>query len=99
QAMPGDWAGRFRPVGPADRARARQPVGPEVPPPPRPAAPDPKSEHAALVQDGRQAFAAGEYGRAAELFRQAIAAHPEPADADFLLAQAFLALGKYPDAV
>lgn len=87
-AMPGQVAGRFRPVSRADRERARRPVRPE-PPPPVP--PDPKSEHDALVLDGRRAFAAGEYGRAAELFRRA--------DTDFLLAQALLALGKYPDAV
>jgi hypothetical protein len=98
-AMPGAVASRFRPVGKADRDRARQPVRPERAPPPAVIPPDPKSEHAALVLDGRRAFAGGEYGRAAELFRRATDVQPEPADAEFLLAQSQFALGKYPEAV
>jgi thioredoxin-like negative regulator of GroEL len=52
-----------------------------------------------LVRAGRRAFAAGESGRAAEIFRLAIATAPEIGSAYFLLAQAQLALGKYHDAV
>jgi hypothetical protein len=94
--MPGELAGRFRPVGPPERNRARLPVLPVPMPPPPP--PDPKLEHAAFVQVARQAFSAGEYGRAVDLARQANSVFGEPADADFLLAQALFALGKYPEA-
>ncbi len=94
--LPGNVAGRFRPVEPIDRERARQPVRPELPPP---APQNPLAEQASLTKEGRQAFARGEYGRAAELFRRAIAVAPKLADAYFLLAQAQLAAGKYHDAV
>jgi hypothetical protein len=99
----GEPAGRFRPVGPQDRERARQPLLPELAPiAPRPApprVPNPLAEQAALVQAGRKAFTSGLYGRAAELFQQATAAAPALADAFFLLAQTQLALGKYQEAV
>jgi hypothetical protein len=97
----GEAAGRFRPVGPKERERAKEPIRAEVPPPPRPAPPpfDPMVEHGALLRAGRKAFATGEYGRAAELFHQATTTAPEAGSAYFLLAQAQIALGKYPDAV
>jgi hypothetical protein len=66
-------------------------------PGPRPAA-TPKAEHERLVQLGKDAFAAQQYGRAAERFRQALAADDQ-APAHFLLAQAEFTLGKYFDAV
>src|SRR6185312_13027018 len=44
-------------------------------------------------------FAAGEYGRAAQRFRQATSAAPREPFAHFLLAQALFVLGKYADAV
>jgi Tetratricopeptide repeat len=101
--MPGSKAGRFRPVGPQDRERAKLPVGVEPAPPVRPAAPplppDPRDEQADLLRFGRQAFATGAYGRAADLFRRAVAAVPESASPYFLLAQAQIALGKYAEAV
>jgi hypothetical protein len=98
--QPGQVAGRFRPVGPLDRERARDPIRAEAVPIPRPAprVPNPLAEHDELLQAGRRAFAAGEYGRAGELFRLAITTAPELASAYFLLAQVELALGKYPDA-
>jgi len=98
-AMPGAPAGKFRPVGQAERDRALRPVAPEPAPPPRPAPPDPRNELDSLVRDGKRAFAAGDYGRSAELFRQAIATGPEPFEAEFFLAQSLFALGKYSDAV
>jgi hypothetical protein len=98
RGMPGELAGRFRPVLPADRARARLPVRPELGPLPRPVPPDPKAERSALVRDGRGAFATAEYGRAAELLRSALAADPESSEAAFLLGQSLVALGKYADA-
>jgi len=71
---------------------------PELPRPPRPEA-DPRAESARLNALGKAAFAAGEYGRAAQRFRQAAHVNPNDARADFLLAQAEVALGKYDEAV
>jgi len=113
--LPGAVAGGFRPVRPQDRAQARQPVpaapkqpeapkekpkeaAPEMPRPPQPEA-DPKAESARLTVLGKDAFAAGEYGRAAQRFRQATRVDPTNARAQFLLAQAEVALGKYDQAV
>jgi hypothetical protein len=84
------------------------PVKPEPPPkPPEPALPpmppapekDPLAENDRLLKLGREAFAAREYGRAVQRFRQATRVAPQVAQAYFLLAQALLALGKYPEAV
>jgi tetratricopeptide (TPR) repeat protein len=61
--------------------------------------PDPRDEESTLVRKGRDAFAAGAYGRAAELFQRVIALAPVSPESYFLLAQAQLALGKYSDAV
>ena len=101
--LPGAPAGGFRPVLPDDRARALMPVPKEEPPPllPRLPAPqlDPKSENARQAKLGTQAFARQEYGRAAERFRQATIIAPAEAEAHFLLAQAYFAIGKYPEAV
>lgn len=93
--LPGQNTGVFRPIGPDERDRARQPVlpepEPEPQPPPKPA-PPPGTK---LIDQGRMAFAEGEYGRAADHFRRAVAA----ADADplprFLLVETLTALGKY----
>jgi Flp pilus assembly protein TadD len=69
-----------------------------LPLPPRPEA-DPQAEYARLIDFARNAFAAGEYGRAAHAFRQASNVVPKDPFAHFLLAQALFALGKYADAV
>jgi tetratricopeptide (TPR) repeat protein len=66
-------------------------------PGPRPAA-TAKAEYERLIQLGKDAFAAHQFGRAAERFCQAIAADDQ-APAYFLLAQAEITLGKYFDAV
>jgi hypothetical protein len=97
--MPGAPAGGFRPVREEERARARLPVAPAPPLPLPPPVPDPKTENARLATVGREAFAAGAYGRAAEFFRRATAAAPGEPLAYFFLAQAYFALGKYHDAV
>jgi tetratricopeptide (TPR) repeat protein len=79
------------PAKPPERKRPEPPkVVPEV---------DPLAESARHIKLGRQAFADGEYGRAAFRFRQAANVAPREPLAYFLLAQAQLALGKYRDAV
>jgi tetratricopeptide (TPR) repeat protein len=60
---------------------------------------DPREENARLVELGLLAFAAGEYGLAAQRFRQATQVEPRLVRAYFLQAQAEFALGKYRDAV
>jgi hypothetical protein len=120
--LPGREAGRFRPLEPDNRDRARRPVRPEPPPekppekpppeqpgpkePPRDGRaprlprgplpdPDPRVESARQVALGKEAFARGEYGRAAERFRQAIEVAPNEPPGYLLLGQAQLALGNY----
>jgi thioredoxin-like negative regulator of GroEL len=66
---------------------------------PPPAAEPSGPEDVRPLARGRQAFAAQEYGRAAQRFRQAVAAAPREALPHFLLAQALFALGKYGEAV
>jgi hypothetical protein len=61
--------------------------------------PDPVKEAARLVKLGRVAFAAGEYGKAAEQFERATIASPKLAVPHFLKAQAAFAAGRYSDAV
>jgi hypothetical protein len=92
----GQPAGRFRPVGPVDRDRARmaQPIAARPAPPPE----NPQVAYDRLMRDGIKAFGMGEYGRAMELFKKATATLPDDADAYFALAQAWIALGKYADA-
>src|SRR5262249_39934242 len=51
------------------------------------------------VKLGKDAFKAGEYGRAAERFRQAVTAAADRPMPHFLLAQAEFALGRYREAV
>jgi hypothetical protein len=60
---------------------------------------DPLKEAYRLVRLGREAFMAGEFGRAAEQFEQAIRLKPAEAWPHFLLAQAQFAAGLYTDAV
>ena len=77
------------------------PPAPKPPPPPPPHVEplqDPIAESARNVALGKQAFASGEYGRAAFRFRKAAESAPDQALPQFLLAQALLALGKYRDA-
>jgi Flp pilus assembly protein TadD len=68
---------------------------------PRPPAPsdDPREEYNRQLLLGREAFRAQEYGRAAQRFRQASRLEPDEAMPHFLLVQAFLAQGKYHDAM
>jgi len=54
--------------------------------------------HARMVREARAAFASGEFGRAADWLQRSIAAAPQVADGHLLLAQAWIALGKYLDA-
>jgi hypothetical protein len=93
---PGQNAGVFRPLAPDNRERARRPVEPDVPlPPPEELPPAAAPPGATLVERGRVAFAADEFGRAADHFRRAAAADPADPVPAFLLAQALVALGKY----
>ncbi|HEX3151885.1 MAG TPA: tetratricopeptide repeat protein [Gemmataceae bacterium] len=93
---------------PAAKMPAAKPVKPAAKPVAAGLAPDPPKALAApngradadrLVELGRKAFTDGQYGRALELFRKAADAAPEEASAQFLIAQAQFALGKYPQAV
>ena len=52
-----------------------------------------------IADVGRKAFAAGEYGRALEMFRRAAEITPNEPSAHYLVSQAFFALGKYRQAV
>src|SRR5262245_53446728 len=71
--------------------------------PPEPARPrpmeDPREASARHIALGKEAFAIGEYARAAFRFQKAAELAPDQALPHFLLAQSLLALGKYRDAV
>jgi hypothetical protein len=106
---PGAPVSVFRPILPEDRVRAQQPARPdEPPPPPKPPLPplpgpavaeaDPKLAYAQQITLGKEAFAAGEYGRAERRFEQAATIRADEPEAHFLLAQAQFALGKYQEA-
>lgn len=85
-----------RPPGPVigfDPFKPRAKVAAEV------AEADPKREAGRLVKLGRESFAAGDYGRAAEHFGRAAAADPGEARAYFLHAQAQFAAGQFAEAV
>jgi hypothetical protein len=84
------------PPAPGPPPRVNAPAIP-LPNPERPED-NPKDEYARLVKLGKEAFAAQQYGRAAERFRRALAIDNQ-ATACFLLAQAEFALGKYFEAV
>jgi hypothetical protein len=60
---------------------------------------DPKKRAAFEITRAREAFAAGQYGRAAERLADAAAAAPDEPLAYFLLAQARTARGEYAEAV
>lgn len=102
-----DRAARPVPLEPAPPPMEKpQPAPPPPEPPDMPrrgfvpvAAVNPRDEAARLVALGRDHFAAREYGRAAERFRQALRASPNEGQTQFLLAQALIALGKYSAAV
>lgn len=81
------------PLPPPDPFRRPAPVKAEV------VEADPQKEADRLIRLGREALAAGEYGRAAERFEGAIHVNPEAARPYFLLAQAQFAAGLYADAV
>jgi hypothetical protein len=103
---PGNRERARRPLAPEQPPPAPKKPEPPKPPekpkePPRPPRPDneAKPENVRLLDLGRRAFAALEYGRAAQRFRQATQVAPDEPTAYFLLAQALFALGKYDDAV
>jgi hypothetical protein len=74
-------------------------AAPKVRPAPRPLREKLDEEMADPLDLGKKAFAAREYGQAAQRFRQAALAAPLDCMPHFLLAQAQFALGKYRDAV
>jgi hypothetical protein len=96
-AVPGQNTGVFRPLDPDSRERARRPVEPEreLPPPPPEVPTPPLPAGASLVDRGRAAFTAGEYGRAADYFRRAAAGNADDPQPPFHLVQTLIALGKY----
>jgi Tetratricopeptide repeat len=75
-----------------------RPFDVDLPRPPMPEA-DPKTESGRLIALGRVAFAAREYGRAAQRFREAVKLTPADEMPYFLLGQALFAAGRYPEAV
>ncbi len=79
---------------PPDRPKPPAPVPDRPLPRPRPN-PDPRLESEQQIELGREAFARGEYGRAAERFRQAADGAPNAPQPSFLIAQAHIALGNY----
>ncbi len=83
-----------RPAPPAGFARQ-----PGFAPGPADVPKDPKKRAAVEIARAREAFAAGEYGRAAERLAEAVAASPDEPLAYFLLAQARTARGEYAEAV
>jgi hypothetical protein len=84
---------------PPKPAPPKPPAAEKLPPPKLPPQAEPLHENRRLVGLGLMAFQAGEYGLAALRFRQAAEVEPAQARPYFLLAQAYLALGKYKDAV
>jgi hypothetical protein len=89
------------PKPPSPPAKQDLPVPPVTPPTddlwqPRAGAVE---ESQRLVELGKRAFRAQAYGLAAMRFRQAREVNPADAKASFLLAQAYLAVGQYRDAV
>jgi hypothetical protein len=86
---------------PAKAAPPPKPV--ERVPPPEPPKPAPRVAGRAdadrLTDDGRKAFAEGQYGRALELFRKAADISPNESSTYYLISQAQFALGKYREAV
>ncbi len=108
---PAENVGNPRPADPK-AGKPLQPDPPAKPEPPKPAQPkpvepariphpdpEPRGENARLIALGKKAFGDTEYGLAAQRFRQAATVLPTDAQANFLLAQALFALGKYQDAV
>jgi tetratricopeptide (TPR) repeat protein len=93
--------GAVRPGDPG--AEPKQPPKEPLPPPefPRPPEPlpEPRDESTRLIELGLLAFQNGDYGHAAQRFRQAAALDPLQARPLFLLAQAEFAMGKFRDAV
>jgi hypothetical protein len=83
------------PLPPPPKDPFADPVPPKVDRPD----PDPLREAARLLRLGREAFAAGEYGRAAEQFGRAAGLDPKAAVPLFLKGQAAFAAGGYGDAV
>jgi hypothetical protein len=81
-----------RPVGPILFDPLRDPVRVEVPDA------DPKKEAQRLLKLGRESFAAGDYGRAAEHFERASTADPADAVTYFLHGQARFATGQFAEA-
>jgi tetratricopeptide (TPR) repeat protein len=95
----GQNAGPFRPRD-ADKPNAPpSPVIPELPPPGPAKPPEAERpvipENATLLERGRAAFAAGEYGRAADIFRRAATADATDPQPLLFLIQSQIALGKY----
>jgi hypothetical protein len=104
--LPGQPAGRFRPIDPQERIRPEAPKKaakpaemPKKPPIPERPADNPRDENARLQALARQAFAAGEFGRAERRLQQAVRTTPDEPLTYFLLAQAQIALGQFREAV
>jgi tetratricopeptide (TPR) repeat protein len=93
-------AGRPEPL-PPPKPKVKANPNPVVPPAllAPPAAADKGEESDRQAALGRESFASGRYGRAAEQFQKAVEAAPDRAIPHFLLAQAQVATGRYREAV
>jgi hypothetical protein len=85
-----------KPAPAKERPQRREPPPLPAPPPPDP---NPKAEYARQLQLGEEAFAERAYARAERRFREGALVLPGEAQAQFFLAQAEFALGKYQEAV
>ena len=106
----GKDAGVFRPLAPDNRDRAAKPIPlekvlpkPREPvgdlPRPAPAALDPRVESERQIKLGREAYAAREFGKATQRFRDAARGAPGESLPYFLLGQSLFSAGRYPEAV
>lgn len=82
-------------LGPAPQIKIEIPDVPPKGPPPLPG----RADADQFTDQGRQAFADGQYGRALERFRKAQLITPNEPSLYFLMSQAQVALGKYQDAL
>jgi len=89
------------PKAPKGKAPVARAVAPELAPePPKgPPAVAGQADADRVAETGRKAFTAGQYGRAAELFRRTVEITPNEPSAHYLVSQAQFARGKYREAI
>jgi hypothetical protein len=103
-ARPGVIPAEFDPAKPAPRGGRQVAMPPVAPPPvivpePKAAMPLGRADADRVSEAGHKAFSDGQYGRALELFRRAAELTPNEPSVQYLISQAYFALGKYREAV